>query len=129
MSTVPVLRPLQRGHAGNQSCGSGMFISDPGSQLFHPKSQIQGQKDSGSASENLSFFLLKKLFLRPLKYGPGCSSRIRILIFYPSRIPDPLARKAPVLGSESGTLQVTANSCLPTVNVRCTDINDITAGW
>ncbi len=29
-------------------CGSGMFIPDLGSEFFHPRSQIQGQRDSGS---------------------------------------------------------------------------------
>jgi hypothetical protein len=54
-------------------CGSGMFIPD--TNIFHP----------GSAYKNLSFNL-KKLFLSSRKYYPGCSSRIRILSFYPSRI-------------------------------------------
>ncbi len=35
------------------------------------------------------------MFLSSRKYDPGCSSRIRILIFYPSRIPDPGVKKAP----------------------------------
>ncbi len=43
---------------------------------------------SGTASKNLSI-LTQKLFLNSWKYYPGCSSRIRILIVYPSRIPDP----------------------------------------
>jgi hypothetical protein len=65
--------------------------------------RIQGQKDfgsgSGSASKNLSDFNLKKLFLSSRKYDPGCSSRIRIIIFIHTgaqiqgskryRIPDP----------------------------------------
>ncbi len=42
--------------------------------------------DPGSASKNLSI-LTQKLFLSSRKHDPGCSSRIRILIFYPSRIP------------------------------------------
>ncbi len=37
-------------------------------------------------------------------YDPGCSSRIRILIFYPFRIPDPRVKKAPYPGSASATL-------------------------
>jgi hypothetical protein len=28
------------------------------------------------------------------QYDPGCSSRIRMLTFYPSRIPDPRVKKA-----------------------------------
>jgi hypothetical protein len=35
------------------------------------------------------YFNPKICFLSSWKYDPGCSSRIRILIFYPSRIPDP----------------------------------------
>jgi hypothetical protein len=37
----------------------------------------------GSASKNLSV-LTQKMVLSSGKYDPGCSSRIRILIFYPS---------------------------------------------
>jgi hypothetical protein len=33
------------------------------------------------------------MFLSSRKYDPGCSSRIRILIFYPSQIPDPGVKK------------------------------------
>ncbi len=62
--------------------------------------------DPGSASKNLSI-LTQKLFLSSKKYDPGCSSRIRILIFYPSRIPDPGVKKAPDPGSGSATLSVT----------------------
>jgi hypothetical protein len=36
----------------------------------------------------------QKLFLSSRKYDLGCSSQIRILIFYPSRIPDPCVKKA-----------------------------------
>jgi len=48
----------------------------------------------GSASKNLSILTQKKpikWFLSSRKYDPGCSpgSRIRMLTFYPSRIPDP----------------------------------------
>jgi hypothetical protein len=32
-------------------------------------------------------------------YDPGCSSRIRILTFSPSRLPDPRVKKAPDPGS------------------------------
>ncbi len=38
------------------------------------------------------------------KYDPGCSSRIRMLTFYPSRILDPGVKKAPGPGSGSATL-------------------------
>jgi hypothetical protein len=42
--------------------------------------------DPGSASKNLSILNQKRGFLRSMKYDPGCSSRIRILTFYPSLI-------------------------------------------
>jgi hypothetical protein len=45
--------------------------------------------------------LTQKLFLSSQKYDPGCSSRIRILIF---SIPDPGVKKAPDPGSGSATL-------------------------
>ncbi len=49
----------------------GKKISDPG---------------SGSASRSLSIFNSKKLLVNFRKYDPECSSRLRILIFSPSRI-------------------------------------------
>ncbi len=53
----------------------------PGSEFF--PFRIHGQKDSGSAYINSSSFKPK---ICSWKYDPGCSSRIRILVFYPSRI-------------------------------------------
>ncbi len=53
---------------------------DPGSDFF--PSQIL---DPGSASMSLSILTQKRL-LSSKKYDPGCSSRIRILTFYSSRI-------------------------------------------
>ncbi len=44
------------------------------------------------------------MFLSSRKYDPGCSSRIRILIFYPSRIADPRSRGQKGTGSGSTTL-------------------------
>ncbi len=44
------------------------------------------------------------VFLSSKKYDPGCSSRIRMLSFYLSRIPDPGVKKAPDPGSGSATL-------------------------
>jgi hypothetical protein len=76
-----------------------MFIPDP--YFFHPGSEFL---HSGSASKNLSI-LTQKWFLITQKYDPGCSSRIRkksrirILIIYPSRIPDQGVKKAPDPGS------------------------------
>ncbi len=62
----------------------GCLIPDP--NFFHP----------GTSSKNLCI-LTQKLFLSSRKYDPGCSSRIRILIFYPSRIQG--VKKAPDPGS------------------------------
>ncbi len=68
-----------------QCCGSGMFISDSGSDFFHPGSDFF---HPGSASS----ILTKKWFLSSRKYDLRFSSRIRILKFYPSRIPYPGSR-------------------------------------
>jgi len=65
--------------------------------------RIQGQKDSGSLIriririKEFKFFIPKHWSLSSRKYDAGCSSRIQILIVYPSliqrskrhRIPDP----------------------------------------
>jgi hypothetical protein len=59
--------------------GSDFFPSRiPDPNFFHP----------GSTSKNLNI-LTPKNFLSSRKYDTGCSSRIRNLIFYPSRIRDP----------------------------------------
>jgi hypothetical protein len=57
-----------------------MFIPGPGSRI---------------RVKEFMYFNPKKLFLRAWKYDPGCSSQIRILIFYLSRIPDKGVKKAP----------------------------------
>ncbi len=71
----PDLYPFQpKLNVFRQFCGSRMFILDP--KFFHP----------GSASKNLSITVYpKKLVLSFGKYDLGCSSRIQILIFFPSR--------------------------------------------
>jgi len=68
-------------------CGSGLFIPDSGSEFFHSGFRVKKIPDpgSGSASKNPSLINPKKLFLNSRKYDRGCSSRIRILTFYPSR--------------------------------------------
>ncbi len=48
----------------------------PGSELFPSRIRI----------EEFKYFKPKKLYLSSREYDLGCSSRIRILIFYPSRI-------------------------------------------
>jgi hypothetical protein len=55
-----------------QCCGSGIEFQIPDPDFSIP--------DPGSASKNLSI-LIQKVFLSSRKYDPGCSSRIRILIF------------------------------------------------
>jgi hypothetical protein len=79
-----------------QCCGSGMFIPDPNFSIpdpncFHPRSRIRIKK--------FKYFNPKILFPRSRKYDPGCSSRIRILIFHTSRIPNAGVKKAPDPGS------------------------------
>ncbi len=66
----------------------------PGSDFFPSRILIKKFK----------YFNPKKWLLSSMKYDPGCSSRIRILTFYPSRIPDPGVKKAPDAGSGSATL-------------------------
>ncbi len=67
--------PIQR-HYCKQLCGSWMFIPDP--NFFHPGSRIH--------IKEFKYFNPKDCFLSSGKYELGCSSRIRILFFYPSRI-------------------------------------------
>jgi hypothetical protein len=71
----------QRVTVPRQCYGSGMFISD--STFFHPGSEFF---PSRIHIKEFKYFNPKKLFLSSRKYDSGCSSRIRILIFYPSRI-------------------------------------------
>jgi hypothetical protein len=62
--------------------------------------------DPGSASKNLSILTQKNGFLTlgNMIRVVQTASRIRILTFYPSRIPDPGVKKAPDPGSGSATL-------------------------
>jgi hypothetical protein len=80
----------------------------PGSRIQLFSIPVPNCLHTGSASMNLSILTSKKpnkWFLSSRKYDPGCSSRIRMLTFYPSRIPDPGVKKAPDPGSGSATLQ------------------------
>jgi hypothetical protein len=85
-----------------------MFIPDP--TLFHPGSELS---PSRIRIKEFKYFNPKKTkkwflwFLSTRKYDPGCSSRIRKLIFYPSRIPELGVKKAPDPGSGSATLTLT----------------------
>ncbi len=83
-----------------QCCGSGMFIPDP--NFLTPRSRIQifSIPDPGSASKNWSN-LTQKTVSKLSEIYPDCSFRIRILIIYPSRIPDPLKISTNVRGSDS----------------------------
>jgi hypothetical protein len=85
----------------SQRRGSGMFISDP--NFLHPGSRVKKIPYPGSASKNFSI-LTQKIVSKLSEYDPGCSSRIRILILYPSRIPDPGVKKTPDPGSGSAAL-------------------------
>jgi hypothetical protein len=66
-----------------------MFTPDP--NFFHPRSRIRIKENE--------YFNPKKWFLSSRKWDPDCSSRIRILTFYPSRIPDPGVKRAQDPGS------------------------------
>jgi hypothetical protein len=71
---------------------------NPGSEFFHPGSRVKKIPNpiSGPTSKNLSIFNPKKLFqvlgnmIRDVHPGSGS----RILIFYPSWIPDAVVKKA-----------------------------------
>jgi hypothetical protein len=67
-----------------------MFIPDPDlDYLPIPDPGVKKAQDPGSASKNFYvgiYFKPKKMFPSS-GYDLGCSSRIRILIIYPSRIP------------------------------------------
>ncbi len=60
-----------------------MFIPDP--NFFYPGSKFFLSRIP-DPHQRIEVFLTKKLFPSSWKYDPGGSSRIRILIFYPSRI-------------------------------------------
>jgi hypothetical protein len=83
-----------------------MFIPDPGSDFFPSRIRNFYIPDPGFRIliKEFKYFNPKKWFLSSRKYDSGCSSRIRILTFYPSRIPDPGVKKAPDPGSGSATL-------------------------
>jgi hypothetical protein len=91
-----------------QCCGSWVFI--PGPRFFHPESRIRifSIPYPGSTSKNLNI-LTQNGFFSSRKCDPGCSSLIRILIFYASWIPVPEVKKAPAPGS--ATLPVWKHLC------------------
>ncbi len=79
----------------------GFSVADPGCLPGPPDPNFSipdlGSKKSESASKNLSIFYPKKLFPSSRKYDPGCSSRIRILTFYPKKEPDLRSGSATVI--------------------------------
>jgi hypothetical protein len=73
-----------------------MFISGPNFfSIPGPESRVKKVPDPESGAK----ILTQEMFLSSQKHDPGCSSRIRILIFNPSRIPDPGVKKAPDPGT------------------------------
>jgi hypothetical protein len=96
-----------------QCCGSRMFIRIPDPTYFHPGSEFF---PSRIRIKEFKFLNPQKWFLSSRKYDPGCSSRIRILAFYPSRIPDPGVKKAP--GPGSATLHLVPCTIRPPFYLR-----------
>ncbi len=92
-----ICRPSDSTSVADPGCLS--QIPDP--NFFHPGSRI--------SIKEFKYFNPKKLFLSSTKYDPGCTSRNRILTFYPSRIPDPGFKKAPDPGTGSATLESTVS--------------------
>ncbi len=85
-SCPPLLRfsgPVSVGDLVRQCCWSGMFIPDPNFSIPDPGSENFGSRIRIKES---NYFKPKKLCLSSRKHDPRCSFRIRILIFYPSRI-------------------------------------------
>ncbi len=81
-------------------------IPDPGYEFFHLGSRIRiySIPDPGSASKNLSILaqkIVSKLSEIWSGFHPGSGSRIRIMIFYPSRVPGSKRHWIPVPGSAS----------------------------
>ncbi len=78
---------------GNQCCGSGMFIPDPGSDFFPSRIMDPNFFHPGSRIR-IKVCKFKKMVLSSRKYDPGCSSRIRMTDPDPDflPIPDPGSR-------------------------------------
>jgi hypothetical protein len=87
----------------------------PGSDFFPSRIPDLNCLYPGSRTriKEFKYFNPKKWFLSSRKYDPGCSSRIRMLTFYPSRIPDPGVKKEPDPGSRSATLYTSSQMFLP----------------
>jgi hypothetical protein len=72
----------------SQCCGSGMFISDPGSDIFLSRIKDSNFFHPGSwiRIKEFKYFNQTKWFLSSQKYDLGFSYWIWILTFYPSQI-------------------------------------------
>jgi hypothetical protein len=81
-----------------------MFLPEPEYLWRDPTFSHPGSR---TRIKEFKYFNHKKCFLISKKYDPGCSYRIRILTFYPSRIPD--------TGGQKGTGS--------RIRIRNTDIN------
>jgi hypothetical protein len=97
---LPILRPLlpvmriRDVYPGSQIPDPGSdFLSSriPDPNCFHPGSRIRIKK--------FKYFNPNVWGSKLWEYDPSSSSRIRILTIYPSRIPDPGVKKAPVPGT------------------------------
>ncbi len=89
---------MKAGRPGTAWC-TGAFVTIsvahiPDPTFFYPSSELS---PSRIRIEEFKYFNPKNWFLSSRKYDPGCSSRIRMLTFYPSRIrdPGPGVKKAP----------------------------------
>jgi hypothetical protein len=108
-----------------------MFIPDPGSEFFPSRIPDLGFFYPGSRIriKEFKYFNPKNCFLSSRKYDPGCSSRIRILTFYPSRIPDPGVKKAPDPGSGFATLNAGQAAHPPATQPRIALNADLDPGF
>ncbi len=71
--------PYRAPYCADPGCLSRIrLFSIPDPNFFHPGSRIH--------IKEFKYFSPKNCILSSRKYDPGCSSRIRILVFYPSRI-------------------------------------------
>ncbi len=136
--SFPIIQKLPLLHAGSDSknrlyCHWSFFscvfhpflnlslsssVADPDPTFFHPGSRIPDPNCLHPGSririKEFKYFnpkKTKKWFLSSRKFDLCCSSRIRMLTFYPSRIPDPGVKKAPDPGSGSATLLSSLYQC------------------
>ncbi len=83
----------------HQCCRSGINIPDPNFSIPDPGSRVKKIPFADSHQKILSIFNPNFFSQISRKYDLGChpesESRMRILIFYPFRIPVPGVKKAP----------------------------------